>query len=485
MKKIFFILATMAIFASCNKENLGIDSNGSSDTSQITVLAQAPGVDSKSVLGEDGFSVLWEDGDQILVAARPTNSGVNKGYSEATSILSTSLSKSAEKAYFMGSNPLNDYNSLYYKDRAVLFYPTSVNYKASSSESISFNLPSNQTARENGSFGKEYNLTAAWINLSNFKDNYSAQTVNFRNVCGLIRFVLPEGVNDITSVTITSTDNVLAGNANLNKEITTDRWGYETDYNLHFSSSIDNTKSVTLNNGGQNFVPGVEYNVVVWPGSHSANALKFSFTNTDGGVCEKTIPYAITLNESGVTRFNFKSSFEFAYPAATYIAKEEIQEAGLLVDGETYIIAWNKNQSKCLVNNNGSLEIASYGSTPFYNEYSEDNVFVFNKKSPTTLNGADNYNSKTAATLKSLSTGKYIDNNINVNATEDSALEFVIANRWSGNIGARMDVWRNQTGDKLYLYYSGYIVSTAIATTAESSNGQEGRKWNFYRVERK
>ena len=483
MKKIFFVLAIMAIFASCNKENLGV--SGSTDASQITVLAQAPGVDTKSVLGEDGFSVLWEDGDQILVAARPTNSGVNKGYSEATSILSTSLSKSAEKAYFMGSNPLNDYNSLYYKDRAILFYPTSVNYKASSSESISFNLPSNQTARENGSFGKEYNLTAAWINLSNFKDTYSAQTVNFRNVCGLIRFVLPEGVNDITSVTITSTENVLAGNANLYKEITTDRWGYETDYNLHFSSSIDNTKSVTLNNGDQNFVPGVEYNVVVWPGSHSANALKFSFTNTDGGVCEKTIPYAITLNESGVTRFNFKSSFEFTYPAPVYIVKEEIQRAEYLIDGETYVIAWNHDNTKCLVNNNGKLAISSYDLLPLKNEFSEENVFIFNKKS-STLNGADKYHSKTAATLQSLSTGKYIDTSLNISAIDENALEFVVANAYNGSSNSRMDVWRNQSGEKLYLYYLNSTLGTAIAGTAEGpTSDQTNRKWNFYRVERK
>ena len=464
----------MATLASCSKENLGTDST---DASQITVLANAPGVDSKSVLGEDGFSVLWEDGDKLLAAARPTNYYAQRGYTERTSTLSTTLSISSEKAYFKGSNPYDNHCS----SQGILFYPSSVSYKATTSETITFELPSEQTAGKGGSFGSQYNLTAAYIDFATFKDN-SVQTVNFRNACALIRFILPEGVNNVTSVTVSSSETVLAGNANLSKETTGS--GLGTDFQIHFSSSIDNTKNVTLDNDGQCFVPGVEYNVVVWPGNHSANALTFTFTNSDGGICTKNIPYAISLNENGVTKFNFTSSFEYTYPAPVYVVTEEIQEAELLVDGETYIIAWNADLKKCLINNNGCLELASFSSTAEYNEYEAEHVFVFNKKS-SALNGAEKYLSKTAATFKSLSTGMYIDSDINVKATEDRALELVVANLWSGNVGARMDIWRNQTGDKKYLYYSGSIVSTAIAGTAEAYAHQEGRKWNFYKVERK
>ena len=326
-KVILFFAAIAAVSVSCNKENPELNNTAEVGT-EVKIYATAPGVElpvaqnqvsPKSVLGADGFSVLWEDGDQVLCAAAPTSySYSNYGTVQSTSVFTTSLAASSKEAYFTGTNPYSSKHS----QHGVAFYPSTVNYTASSSESISYNLSSEQVAGPSGSFGRNYNLAGAYVNLSNLSS--SPQAVTFRNVCACIRFVLPSGVGDVRSVTVSSSDAALSGNASISKETITQNY-VTADFHFHYASSLDNVKDVTLNNGGASFVPGVEYNIIVWPGTHSN--LTFTFTNAAGLKCVKNVGKQVVLVESEIDRFNFASAFEFKEVATLEVSKESISLA--------------------------------------------------------------------------------------------------------------------------------------------------------------
>ena len=322
---ILFFAALAAVSVSCNKENPELN-NAAQAGAEVKIYATAPGVElpatpnqvsPKSVLGADGFSVLWEDGDQILCAAMPSNYYAGQGTVQATSVFTTSLTETSGAAFFLGTNPHTNKHNMY----GSVFYPATVNYTATSTESITYNLANEQVAGPNGSFGRGYNFAGAFVRLDLLKES-APQTITFRNVCACIRFVLPSSVSDVKSVTVSSSDAVLSGNAKISKEESTDRSGYKTDFNFHFASSLDNVKEVTLNNGGASFVPGVEYNIVVWPGTHSN--LTFTFTNAAGLKCVKNVGKQVVLVESEVDRFNFTSAFEFKDVATLEVNKENI-----------------------------------------------------------------------------------------------------------------------------------------------------------------
>ena len=326
MKRIIlFFAALSAVSVSCNKENPELN-NAAQAGAEVKIYATAPGVDlpatpnqvsPKSVLGADGFSVLWEDGDQILCAAMPSSYYAGQGTVQATSVFTTSLTETSGAAFFLGTNPHTNKHNMY----GSVFYPATVNYTATSTESITYNLANEQVAGPNGSFGRGYNFAGAFVRLDQLKEG-APQTITFRNVCACIRFVLPSSVSDVKSVTVSSSDAVLSGNAKISKEESTDRSGYKTDFNFHFASSLDNVKEVTLNNGGASFVPGVEYNIIVWPGTHSN--LTFTFTNAAGLKCVKNVGKQVVLVENEVDRFNFKSAFEFTDVATLEVNKENI-----------------------------------------------------------------------------------------------------------------------------------------------------------------
>ena len=326
MKRIIlFFAAFAAVSVSCNKENPELN-NAAQAGAEVKIYATAPGVElpatpnqvsPKSVLGADGFSVLWEDGDQILCAAMPSNYYAGQGTVQATSVFTTSLTETSGAAFFLGTNPHTNKHNMY----GSVFYPATVNYTATSTESITYNLANEQVAGPNGSFGRGYNFAGAFVRLDQLKEG-APQTITFRNVCACIRFVLPSSVSDVKSVTVSSSDAVLSGNAKISKEESTDRYGYKTDFNFHFASSLDNVKEVTLNNGGASFVPGVEYNIIVWPGTHSN--LTFTFTNAAGLKCVKNVGKQVVLVENEVDRFNFKSAFEFTDVATLEVNKENI-----------------------------------------------------------------------------------------------------------------------------------------------------------------
>ena len=329
-KVILFFAAIAAVSVSCNKENPELNNTAEVGT-EVKIYATAPGVElpvaqnqvsPKSVLGADGFSVLWEDGDQIKMCAAPKKSQYSSASEHATSIFTTALSENNEKAMFTGTNVY----TTYYQQNTIFIYPASVEYTASRSgsnvsESIKFNLPDAQVAGENGNIRSGYNLSSAYVNALGF-NNDGIPNTTFKNSCALIRFVLSSSsATDVKSVTVSSST-PLAGYASLNKsEIMDDRL-YVVGWDLSFASSLDKNTSVTLTNGGNAFVQGVEYNIVAWPGTHSD--LTFTFENSAGLKCVKKVGKQVVLVKSEVDRFNFTSAFEFKDVATLEVNKENI-----------------------------------------------------------------------------------------------------------------------------------------------------------------
>lgn len=329
-KVILFFAAIAAVSVSCNKENPELNNTTEVGT-EVKIYATAPGVElpvaqnqvsPKSVLGADGFSVLWEDGDQIKMCVAPKKSQYSSASEHATSIFTTALSENNENAMFTGTNVY----TTYYQQNTIFIYPASVEYTASRSgsnvsESIKFNLPDAQVAGENGNIRSGYNLSSAYVNALGF-NNDGIPNTTFKNSCALIRFVLSSSsATDVKSVTVSSST-PLAGYASLNKsEIKDDRL-YVVGWDLSFASSLDKNTSVTLTNGGNAFVQGVEYNIIVWPGSHSD--LTFTFENSAGLKCVKKVGKQVVLVESEIDRFDFTSAFEFKDVATLDVNKESV-----------------------------------------------------------------------------------------------------------------------------------------------------------------
>lgn len=306
MKKLFMLAVCAAAFLACDKEAPVVETPA--ESSEVKILAYAPGVDyTKSVI--DGYKVLWEDGDEILMCLTPKTSQYSSAEQHATSVFTTRLAETSGKAYFVGTNAYTSY----YQQNSIFIYPSTVEYSASRSgstvsESIKFALPSEQVAGENGSFGTGYNLSSAFVNATGFNNGGVPETT-FKNSCALIRFVLPQSAADARSVTVTSAS-PLAGYASLYKsEVKNDRYEM-VGYDLSYNGSLDNNTSVTLTNDGAAFVPGVEYNIVVWPGTHSD--LTFKFVDSNGLICEKKVGRTVELKENEIDHFNFKSAFVFA-----------------------------------------------------------------------------------------------------------------------------------------------------------------------------
>lgn len=581
-KVILFFAAIAAVSVSCNKENLKLN-NAAEAGAEVKIYATAPGVElpvaqnqvsPKSVLGADGFSVLWEDGDQVKMCVAPRKSQYSSATGHATSIFTTGLSENSENAMFTGTNVYTSY----YQQNAIFIYPTSVEYTASRSgsnvsESIKFNLPDAQVAGENGNIRSGYNLSSAYVNATGFNNNGMPNTT-FKNSCALIRFVLSSSsATDVKSVTVSSSA-PLAGYASLSKsEIQDDRYNV-VGLDLSFASSLDNNTSVTLTNGGNAFVQGVEYNIVAWPGTHSD--LTFTFENSAGQKCIKNVGKQVVLVDGEIDRFNFASAFEFKDIATLEISKESLsagkdmtsltftlssnvdwsvisdqswvsvtpssggavsnstitvsvqanptyeyrsavlqvragdlvknitvtQEAALrptykisgskltyaseLVDG-LYVIANKYRSSMFWTESGGKLSMSSHSVN---DTFGQEHVFEYVSNASKIDKSIDNYMSWSAGAWKSLSTGKYLDENFNLNAELSNALYLVSANNWGGNGGGELDgydVYHSKTtsSSKYTLWYNGSEFRFGDMNLYYNSTGGVGnRKYYVYKVVR-
>lgn len=288
MKKIYILFTAFAalMFASsCVQDEGGLD------PAMRKVSIKAKAADTKAVISGD--DVVWEDADEIALVFSHTSATPH------VTSLKTSIEdgKAASSARFRGTllkevTPDNGYD-----ENGFAVYPkTAVNEKGA----IVFNLPAEQTAAKTvdnvAGIQSGLNLSSGVVSLKDIVSKGETD-VQFMNACSILRFTLAD---DVTSMTITGTSN-LAGQAPL----VLDEYGrLVVDAGAQWT---EGAKSVTLlPSEGDCFESGTAYNLLIWPGSHTALTLAVNFKGL--GEVSKTTVKDVTFAPSKYYTLNFDPS---------------------------------------------------------------------------------------------------------------------------------------------------------------------------------
>lgn len=279
---------------SCSRDEGGLNPD---DLQVREISVEANVAETKSVLS--GASVKWEDGDNIsLVFPHATAA------SHVTGLTTTIEDESqASNAKFKGTllkevTPENGYD----KNGYAVYPATAV----TADGSVSFTLPAEQTAAATvekfAGVQSGLNLASGIVSLEEIVENGKTAST-FRNACSVVRFTLAK---DVTSMTITGTSN-LAGPAPLTLVEEGDHAGrLMIDSHAAWNNG---SKSVTLKpSSGDCFEDGTAYNLLVWPGEHSAVTLTLNYK--EYGEVSKTSNVNLKFEPSKFYTLNFNASSE-------------------------------------------------------------------------------------------------------------------------------------------------------------------------------
>lgn len=305
MKKILFFAAFAAI-CSCVKVEPSLipgasDAPEQVEVKEVTITADYPkpasDQDAKSktqIVGDDG-NVQWSPEDKVAICF-PIN-GDAFGYSNYRTYTNYSIQFTSqnqgvsESALFKGEWPVRNYNT----SRGAVFYPETITFSSVSTyqqrkavTTLKYTIPDVQYVEDN-SFAKGVNL--AYAPVSNADMDANKVSVEFRNLCALIKVVLPKEDHNIKSIKVESmssnNDGVLHGEAVLG--INT------TDGTVTISTYPSNKPSLMLQKAdGSDLTPGAAYYAVVWP-NRSHDGFKFTFKDENGNEAEKFTPEGLTF----------------------------------------------------------------------------------------------------------------------------------------------------------------------------------------------
>ena len=268
MKRYFMIFfAAIAAMVSCHKEPIQepVGQPQEVDAREVTIDA---GILSKTVL--DGNSVMWEGSDEIaLIFTHSTSTPhVNKTF------VNQEATESTARAIFRGLVPNSVSVDNGYNDLGYAVYPKSA---ITDVGQFSHNLPSEQIAKENGSFPSGCNLSSAALALSEMGEDGSTKT-DFKNALSILRIAL---TSDVESVTLTGTA-PLAGTAplqmyyNASNQKDDDNGRLLVDANGSWSGA---SNSVTLKPANGSAFEDKTYNILVWPGKQEGLTITLQFKN--------------------------------------------------------------------------------------------------------------------------------------------------------------------------------------------------------------
>lgn len=302
MKKILFFAAFAAI-CSCVKVEPSLipgtsDAPEQVEVKEVTITADYPkpasdqDAKSKTQIIGDG-NVQWSPEDKVAICF-PIDGYSLYDYKTYTnySIQFTSQNQEAsESALFKGEWPVRSYNTSW----GAVFYPETITFSSVSTyqqrravTTLKYTIPDVQYVEDN-SFAKGVNL--AYAPVSKAYMDVNKVSVEFRNLCALIKVVLPQEDHNIKSIKVESTssnnDGVLHGEAVLS--INTDNG------NVSISSYPSNKPSLMLQKAdGSDLTPGAAYYAVVWP-NRSHAGFKFTFKDENGNEAEKFTPEGLTF----------------------------------------------------------------------------------------------------------------------------------------------------------------------------------------------
>ena len=250
--------------AACSKDDLVPEAtqptDGADGLVEMTFTATAAPA-TRTTLGEKGadgeYPVLWMSGDEIVVMpAYTADEGFEKSELEAMKFTTSIEGGTAARATFTGrTQPSeNGYIAFYPADKLVEYSGQNFNYN------IDFTLPTEQQAIA-GNF--ESGIAPAYA-----KADQEGGDLEFKPMCGLVKFSLAGDVDKIKSVRFEAGGQVLSGTYSCNLWLSTS----------DIPGSESSERHVTLTGS---FVAGEDYYMVVTPCSLSGG-FSFTFTRDDG-----------------------------------------------------------------------------------------------------------------------------------------------------------------------------------------------------------
>lgn len=288
MKKINLVLAVLAFFAaaSCSHEeyNSIIDKETAGPADVLVPLSLSTGEMTKTSLA--GGSVNWTADDEIAVFDI-----VN--YANRFSATSVAGSSAVFEG-FVGEGTTDFY--------AVYPYTLA---KSADASSIIVTLPAGQTSAD-GTFAEEHNISVAHGVKTVGEE--SVDGINFKNVCGLIQFTVPQRIAAVKSVSFKAENRGLAGDLSISK----------SDLKVTEVANGSNTVNMT-----GDFAAGSTFYFVVAPGE--VNGFSITVTAQNGATYSKTSAKSFTV-EAGAMKNLGVIDFK-AEPAAV---AEHIYENGVL-----------------------------------------------------------------------------------------------------------------------------------------------------------
>lgn len=288
MKKINLVLAVLAFFAaaSCSHEeyNSIIDKETAGPADVLVPLSLSTGEMTKTSLA--GGSVNWTADDEIAVFDI-----VN--YANRFSATSVAGSSAVFEG-FVGEGTTDFY--------AVYPYTLA---KSADASSIIVTLPTGQTSAD-GTFAEEHNISVAHGVKTVGEE--SVDGINFKNVCGLIQFTVPQRIAAVKSVSFKAENRGLAGDLSISKS------------DLKVTEVANGSKTVNMTG---DFAAGSTFYFVVAPGE--VNGFSITVTAQNGATYSKTSAKSFTV-EAGAMKNLGVIDFK-AEPAAV---AEHIYENGVL-----------------------------------------------------------------------------------------------------------------------------------------------------------
>ena len=240
-----------------------------------------------------GAQVQWENGDQIALVFPHETEASHVCY------LTTEIDDLATSAKFKGSLDKSVTTGNGYDEDGFVVYPKTA---VDANGSFVFSLPAEQIAAATvdkfAGFHKDANLTSGTVSLKKIVSVGSAES-QFRNACAILRFTLAK---EVASMTLTGTSN-LAGQAPL---VLDENGRLVIDTDAEWS---EDAKSVTLKpSNGDTFEDGTAYNLLVWPGEHTALTLTVNYKGY--GPVSKTTKLEAKFEANKYYTLNFNASSE-------------------------------------------------------------------------------------------------------------------------------------------------------------------------------
>lgn len=254
--------------AACSKDDLVPETveptDGADGLVEMTFTATAAPA-TRTTLGEKGadgeYPVLWTSGDEIVVM--PAYGRFDKSGLEEMKFTTSIEGGTAATATFTGrTQPSeNGYIAFYPADKLVEYSGQYLNYF------VDFTIPTEQRAKA-GNF--ESGIAPAYATTYQ-----EGGDLEFKPMCGLVKFSLAGDVGNIKSVRFEAGGQVLSGTYSCN---------------LYFNNTVDITGSESSESHvilTGPFVAGEDYYMVVAPCSLSGG-FSFTFTSDDGSIHVKS-----------------------------------------------------------------------------------------------------------------------------------------------------------------------------------------------------